>query len=149
MFRSVLLISLFLFGSLARAEDPVFTTEAGAIRGYDPVAYHLEGKPVPGKPDIVFVWQDAEWHFSNTANRDAFAAKPDKYAPRYGGFCAFGTSRGYKVSTQPEAFTIVDGALYLNYNLAVQETWDKDRPGYIEKADANWVTLKDDAYEPE
>ena len=127
----------------------MFTTEAGAIRGYDPVAYHVEGKPVLGKPDIVLVWQDAEWHFANAVNRDTFAANPEKYAPRYGGFCAFGTSRGYKVSTQPEAFSIVDGALYLNYNVDVQKTWDKDRPGYIKKADANWATLKDEAYEPE
>lgn len=149
MLRSVLFICLLACSGLAIAEDPVFTTEAGAIRGYDPVAYHVEGKPVPGKPDITFVWQDAEWHFANTANRDTFAANPEKYAPRYGGFCAFGTSRGYKVSTQPEAFTIVDGALYLNYNRDVQKTWDKDRPGYIEKADANWVTLEDEVYEPE
>jgi len=149
MFRYVLLISLFLFGGPANAEDPVFTTEAGAIRGYDPVAYHVEGRPVRGKPDILFVWQDAEWHFSNTANRDTFAANPEKYAPRYGGFCAYGTSRGYKVSTQPEAFAIVGGALYLNYDLDVQKTWNKDRPGYIEQADANWVTLKGEAYEPE
>jgi hypothetical protein len=149
MLRFVLFIPLFLFGSLANAEDPVFTTEAGAIRGYDPVAYHAEGKPVLGKPDIVFVWQDAEWHFADAANRDTFAANPEKYAPRYGGFCAFGTSRGYKVSTRPEAFSIVDGALFLNYNLDVQKTWNKDRPGYIERADANWATLKDEAYEPE
>jgi len=149
MLRFVLFICLLAFCSLAVAEDPIFTTEAGAIRGYDPVAYHVEAKAVPGKPDTTFTWQGAEWHFASTENRDTFAADPEKYAPRYGGFCAFGTSRGYKVSTQPEAFAIVNGALYLNYNLAVQKTWNEDRPGYIEKADANWVTLKDEAYEPE
>lgn len=149
MFRSLFFAGLFACAGLAVADDAVFTTEAGAIRGYDPVAYHVEGKPVRGKPDITFMWQDAEWHFATTENRDTFAANPEKYAPRYGGFCAFGTSRGYKVSTQPEAFSIIDGALYLNYNVEVQKTWNKDRPGYIKKADANWATLKDEPYEPE
>ena len=149
MLRSLLFICLLAFSGLALAEDPVFTTGEGAIRGYDPVAYHVEGKPVRGKPDVTFIWQGAEWHFASVANRDAFAADPEKFAPRFGGFCAFGTAQGYKVSTEPEAFAIVDGVLYLNHNLAVQKTWDKDRPGYIEKADANWVKIADEPYEAE
>lgn len=148
MFRTIL-FSAALVAACAVQADPVFVTEAGAIRGYDPVAYHREGQPVQGRDDIVHVWEDAEWHFASEENRDLFAADPDAYAPRYGGYCAFGTSRGYKVSTQPEAFSIVDGGLYLNYSVEVQKTWNQDRPGYIRKADANWPGLRDAPYEPE
>jgi YHS domain-containing protein len=141
------LLSLVFLALPGLAEDRVFLTEAGAIRGYDPVAYHTEGKPVPGDPEIRFDWEGATWHFSSAANRDAFAANPAKYAPAYGGYCAYGTANGYKVSTAPEAFAIEDGRLYLNYSVGVQKTWNKDRPGYIQKADANWSTLEDEAYE--
>jgi hypothetical protein len=129
------------------AEDRIFLTEAGAIRGYDPVAYHTDGKPVLGDPDITFEWEAVTWHFASTATRDAFAADPAKYAPAYGGYCAYGTANGYKVSTAPEAFAIEDGKLYLNYSVAVQTTWNKDRPGYIQKADSNWLKLKDESYQ--
>ena len=148
MYRFILL-ALTLIASLSVHADPVFETESGAIRGYDPVAYHTEGAPVLGSAGITHTWQDVEWRFASEENRDLFAADPERYAPQYGGYCAFGTSRGYKVSTQPEAFAIVDGKLYLNYNLAVQKTWDKDRPGYIAKADENWVDIREEPYEPE
>jgi hypothetical protein len=85
---------------------------------------------------------------TSAANRDAFAADPARFAPAYGGFCAYGTSRGYKVSTAPEAFDLVDGRLYLNHSVAVQATWRKDRPGYIAAADAAWPTLEEAPYEP-
>ena len=119
----------------------VFSTKAGAIRGYDPVAYHLEQKPVKGKKDITFDYNGAIWRFSSEANLELFRADPERYAPAYGGYCAFGMSRGYAVDTDPRAFTIVDGKLYLNHNLAVRRTWSKDIPGNIAKADANWLSL--------
>lgn len=142
---AVLCLVCVPFPSLA--DDGIFRTEAGAIRGYDPVVYHTEGKPVLGDPDITFEWEAATWHFTSAANRDVFAADPAKYAPAYGGYCAYGTANGYKVSTAPEAFAIKDGKLYLNYSVGVQKTWNKDRPGYIEKADSNWITLKDESYQ--
>jgi hypothetical protein len=141
------LLSLVFLALPGLAEDRIFLTEAGAIRGYDPVAYHTEGKPILGDPAIAYEWEAATWHFASAANRDAFAADPAKYAPAYGGYCAYGTASGYKVSTAPEAFAIEDGKLYLNYSTGVQKTWNKDRPGYIQKADSNWVTLQDEAYE--
>jgi hypothetical protein len=148
MFRTIVM-TVALAAAGAVHADPVFVTEEGAIRGYDPVAYHLDGQAVRGRDDIVHSWQGAEWHFADEKNRDLFAADPDAYAPRYGGFCAFGTSRGYQVSTQPEAFSIVDGALYLNYNTDVQQTWNKDQPGYIRLADEHWPGLVDTSYMPE
>jgi hypothetical protein len=136
-----------LFAPLqASAADEVFVTAEGAIRGYDPVAYHTEARAVPGSAAITHVWNGATWRFASRANRDRFAADPARFAPRYGGFCAYGTAQGYKVSTDPEAFAIVDGALYLNYSKSVQATWNRDRPGYILKADRQWTVLEHAAY---
>lgn len=140
------LIFLLSFPGLAFAVDEVFSTAEGAIRGYDPVAYHHDGKPVQGSAEFVHEWNGAQWRFANAANRDAFAAEPERFAPQYGGFCAYGTSQGYKVSTQPDAFAIVDGKLYLNYSKPVQVTWNKDQPGYIRLADGNWQKLEHEAY---
>lgn len=146
------LVASLAFSLAAFGADPVFVGAAdgggkAAIRGYDPVAYHLEGKPVLGKPEFKTEWNGAEWRFASAANRDAFVADPKRYAPAFGGFCAFGASRGYKVSTDPDAFAIEGGTLYLNYSIPVQNTWNKDRPGYIEKATTNWKTLEAEPYQ--
>lgn len=133
----------------ARAVDEVFSTADGAIRGYDPVAYHTLGAAVRGSDAHAHVWNGATWRFASAAHRDLFIADPARYAPAYGGYCAYGTSRGYKVSTRPEAFAIVAGRLYLNYSLPVQQTWNADRPGNIARADANWPALEATAYVPE
>ncbi len=130
----------------ASAADEIFVTADGAIRGYDPVAYHTQSKPVPGKAAITYKWNAATWRFSSKANRDLFIADPERYAPRYGGYCAYGTSQGYKVSTDPHAFSIVDGSLYLNYSKPVQATWNMDRPGYIAKANQQWKGLEHSEY---
>ena len=75
------------------------------------------------------------------ANRDAFAADPARYAPQYGGFCAFGMAGGYKAAGDPVAFSVVDGKLYLNYNRDVQKQWTTDVPGFVSKADRNWPAV--------
>lgn len=123
-------------------KSPVFAPDGKAIRGYDPVAYFTDGKPVPGNPAISYTYEGAEWLFASEKNRDAFKAAPEKYAPQYGGYCAFGASRGYKAPTEADAWSIVDGKLYLNYNQKVRTEWNKDQPGYIKKADANWLQIK-------
>jgi YHS domain-containing protein len=142
----ILAVLLLVLALPAAAVDEVFQTDDGAIRGYDPVAYHLENRPVQGRAEFSHEWNGARWRFASAANRDLFAADPSRYAPQYGGYCAFGTSRGYKVSTDPEAFAIVDGKLYLNYSKPVQTTWNRDRPGYIATADRNWVDLASTPY---
>jgi len=152
------LVALLLaFGALfagpaALAADPVFVDTLpdgtrAAIRGYDPVAYFTLGAPVLGSAQHTLEWNGATWRFANAMNRDRFKMNPERYAPQYGGYCAFGTSRGYKVSTQPDQWAVVDGKLYLNYNAGVMQTWDKDRAFYIEKADTNWRTLVEEPYE--
>jgi hypothetical protein len=112
-----------------------------AIKGYDPVAYFTEGRPVPGSPQHVVEHKGSTFRFASKENRDAFAAEPEKYAPRYGGFCAFGTAGGYKAKIDPTAFTIVDGKLYLNYDQGVQKKWRADIPGFVAKADEKWPAV--------
>lgn len=128
-----LLLALPLF-----AIDPVFETDGVAIAGYDAVAYFTDAKAVEGTKRHSFDWYGATWHFVSEANRDIFAEDPEKYAPQYGGYCAFGVSRGYAVKVDPTAWKIARGKLYLNYNHEVQAEWAKDIAGHIEKADANW-----------
>ena len=114
-----------------------------ALKGYDPVAYFTESKPVLGDPKIAYTYEGADWYFASEQNRDSFKADPEKYAPQYGGYCAYGTSQGHKAPTEADAWTINDGKLYLNYNTKVKTMWDKDRAGNIRKADTNWPTIKD------
>jgi YHS domain-containing protein len=128
----------------ASAQKPlVFSTNEGAIRGYDPVSYFTESKPQKGNPEISVTFNNTNWYFVSNANRDLFKANPEKYAPQFGGYCAFGMSRGYKAETQPDAWTIVEGKLYLNYNVKVREEWTKNQVEFISKASTNWIKVKD------
>jgi YHS domain-containing protein len=140
--RTLILMCLLAFTPAAVAQKAeVFSDGAGAIRGYDPVAYFTDGKPVKGKTQFTHQWKGATWRFASAANRDRFAAAPEKYAPQYGGYCAFGVASGYAVKTEPDAWSVVEGRLYLNYDRNVQASWVKDTPGYIRKADANWPAV--------
>jgi hypothetical protein len=84
----------------------------------------------------------AQWRFASAANRDAFSADPGKYAPQYGGYCAWAVSQGYTAEIDPDAWRVESGKLYLNYSKSVQATWAKDVPGNIAKGDRNWPELK-------
>ena len=114
-----------------------------AIEGYDAVAYHSESRPVKGDDRFEHSWMGAKWRFSSAANRDAFATEPERYAPAYGGYCAYAVSQGGTAGIDPKAWRIVDGRLYLNLSLSVQRIWEQDIPGYITKANANWPGLRD------
>lgn len=126
------------------AATPANVDKAGlAVHGYDPVAYFVGGKSVKGQPDITAEHDGATYRFSTVANRDTFRANPDKYAPQYGGYCAFGAALGKKFDGDPEVWKIVDGKLYLNLNKDASKAWHKDIPGNIVKADTNWPQIKD------
>ena len=114
-----------------------------AIEGYDPVAYFEDHKPVKGSDEFKFKFENAIYQFASQAHLNTFKKNPKKYVPEYGGFCAYGVSRGYAVGIDPDAWSIVDGKLYLNYSLKVQKTWNEDKPGYIKKADVNWPSIVD------
>ena len=139
--KTILAAAALAFACMAQAQNNV--DAAGlALKGYDPVAYHTEKKPVPGKAEFTARHEGASYRFASAANRDAFAAAPEKYAPQYGGYCAFGMASGYKAPIEPDAWTVVDGKLYLNYNQSVRSRWSSDIPGYVSKADANWPSLR-------
>ena len=112
-----------------------------AINGYDTVAYFSQGKPVKGSDSFVFQWKEAKWKFSTQANLDLFRASPEKYAPQYGGYCAYGVANGNLVKVDPEQFTVLDGKLYLNYDADVQQAWKQDIPGFNKLADSKFQAL--------
>jgi YHS domain-containing protein len=137
--RFLIVVAAASFAGAALAEKaPVYSDRDGAIRGYDPVAYFNYGAAIKGSPRITHEWRGATWHFAHAENRDKFAADPEKYAPQYGGYCAYGVAQGYAVEIEPGAWSIVGGKLYLNYSSGIKERWQKDVPGYLRKADANW-----------
>ena len=137
--RTLVLIAALFFSPAALAQKPpVFSDRDGAIRGYDPVAYFDQKGPVKGAKQFSHPWRGATWYFASAENRDKFAAEPERYAPRYGGYCAYAVAQGYTADIDPSAWSIVDGKVYLNYSLGVRERWSKDIPGYIRKADASW-----------
>lgn len=127
----------------ARAVPPVNTESGIAIKGYDPVAYFADGKPVKGSPKHSHDWMGAQWQFASDDHKQQFIANPEKYAPRYGGYCAYAVSQGVTADIDPEAWKIVDGKLYLNLSPGVASIWLKDIPGYIAAADKNWPKLRD------
>ena len=133
------LIPALLLVANAAVAAPVFSTGDGAIRGYDPVAYFTEQKPVKGSADYTAEYEGATWRFSSAANRDLFVADPLRYAPQYGGHCAFAMTSGNLASTDPEAWYIHEGKLYLNYSKGIQKRWLRDVPGNIAKADGQWA----------
>jgi YHS domain-containing protein len=137
--KALLFAALMSFAAAAAAQKPeIYAERAGAIRGYDPVAYFTENRPAKGSDKFTHQWKGATWRFSSAENRDRFAAAPDKFAPQYGGYCAYGVAQNYAVSIDPHAWSIVEGKLYLNYSKSVRQDWNRDIPGYIRKADANW-----------
>ena len=135
--------AVFLAATPAAALSPVNKTTFGgvAIDGYDPVAYFIDGKPVEGSREFAFEWNGASWRFASAAHRDLFAQAPEKYAPQYGGYCAWAVSQGYTADIDPEAWRIEDGRLFLNYSLEVQKKWAAGLPGNIAKGDVNWTRL--------
>jgi hypothetical protein len=144
--RTLTVLALLLAaapGQPAAAFEPV-STDGGnvAIEGYDAVAYFTEGEPVRGSPDYEHEWQGARWQFSNAEHRDLFAGAPDRYAPRYGGFCSGAMAAGRTFRADPEAWRIIDGRLYLNFSQSGIERFEKDAEEMIPKADANWEEIE-------
>jgi YHS domain-containing protein len=144
--RLGMLVGVLAFWPLATglaAVDPVNKNVFGtALKGYDAVAYFKEGRPVKGKDEFRHDWMGAKWYFASADNRDAFAKNPDKYAPQYGGYCAWAVGHGYTANIDPAAWRIVEGKLYLNYSKDVQKMWEQDIPGWVKKGDENWPKLK-------
>ncbi len=138
----VIALVLMLIAGPAIAQEEIFSKSNAAIQGYDPVAYFKDSKPVKGKNEFSYVWKGATWNFVNSQNLNEFKSNPEAFAPQYGGYCAYGVADGHKATTSPDAWTIVEGKLYLNYNKEVQALWKKDQNKYIKVANNRWPTVK-------
>ncbi len=133
-------------GKKSSEVSEVFATTEGAINGYDPVSYFKDGKPAKGDQKHSYNWKDANWYFVSEENLTMFKANPEKYAPQFGGYCAYGMANGHKAPTEPDAWTIVNNKLYFNYNKDVLSKWKKDEDELIKKADSNWPVVKGEPF---
>jgi YHS domain-containing protein len=143
--KRLLIIAALAFITAVQAQaqqSEIFAPGGKAIKGYDPVAFFKESKPVKGSDKFQYKWKDATWLFSTNENLEAFKANPEKYAPQYGGYCAYGTSQGHKAPTQTDTWTVLNDKLYFNYNDKVKELWTKDQANLIKVADEKWPEVK-------
>jgi YHS domain-containing protein len=145
MFRTFIAAAFLATGGLiapaaCAAKPEIYTSIVSdlAVGGYDAVAYFKDGKPVEGSKSFEMKHKGATWRFANAANLAAFKADPAKYAPQYGGHCAWAAANGYTAKGDPKYWKVVGDKLYLNYNADIQGKWEKDVPGFIAKGDANW-----------
>lgn len=142
--KKIIFIVIALLSITTQAQkSSEYNQEKGiALQGFDPVAYFESSKPVEGTKEFSVTRNGVIYLFSSEKNKNLFVSNPSQYEPQYGGYCAYGMSNGYKAPIEPEAFTIVDGKLYLNYNLKVKEMWLKEQSARIEKANKNWEEVK-------
>jgi YHS domain-containing protein len=144
MKRNFIIAVVVLFSALSvKAQtSEIFAPGGKAIKGYDPVAFFKESKPVKGADSLSYHWKGADWLFASRENLAAFSASPEKYAPQYGGYCAYGTSQGHKAPTETGTWTVVNDKLYFNYNAKVKEIWVKDQEALIKVADQKWPEVR-------
>ena len=140
--QALVVLTFFLAPVFAGEQPYIYQTEDGvAIRGYDAVAYMTLGKAVKGDEDFSYEWKNATWYFSSAAHLEAFKREPEKFAPQFGGYCAYAVGNNYLYRSDPKYWRIVNGKLYLNANRQAQELWSQDIPGYIEKGNTNWPAV--------
>jgi len=133
----------FCAAGISRAADPVYSSFLSnkAVGGYDAVSFFSETGPVKGSADFSFEYNGKTWLFANSGNLELFISAPEKYAPQYGGYCAWAAAQDDLAPGDPKYWKIIDGKLYLNYSKKVQSDWEKDIPGFIAKANQNWPEL--------
>ncbi|MGB1321137.1 MAG: YHS domain-containing (seleno)protein [Vibrio gallaecicus] len=142
--KKLLSIFLLMLSPYAFAADEIYTGifSSKALDGYDTVAYFTEKQPVKGSSKFQTEYKGADWYFSSKENLDLFVNNPERYAPQYGGYCAWAVSaKNDFASGDPQYWAVVDDKLYLNYDQEIKERWDNDREGHINQADINWPKL--------
>jgi YHS domain-containing protein len=139
---SIILLAIAPLPRVSGAEavpvDPVNKRDGIALKGYDPVAYFTSGRPTEGSAQYSMEWKGGIYRFSSPENLAAFRENPEKYAPQYGGYCAYAMSLDRIADIDPTKWAIIDGRLYLNNGFIAQSLWSFDKPGNIRKADDNW-----------
>ena len=113
--------------------------EGNAVRGFDTVSYFTGQAPLPGNAKFSIVWNGAKWLFANTENLEKFRQAPESYAPQFGGYCSYAVSHGNTADGDPQAWKIVDGKLYLNYNQKTKEAWEAEQDKLIKQGETNWL----------
>ena len=138
--KFILTVLLLFTSTIFAAEKPAFFSARGiALKGYDVVAYFKQNKAVKGSKKQQFTYKGFKWHFSSKENLAEFKKSPEKYLPQYGGYCAYGLAQGgYLAKTEADAFSVIDGKLYLNYNKSIQKKWDAKKTSFIKTGDKVW-----------
>lgn len=133
-----LALVVFLLSGAAHAGDQYLDRDGRPVGGYDVVSYHTQAAPAEGQAAYTAEFNGVTWFFASAENRDLFSADPARYAPAYDGHCAYALADDRKVRTDPLAYRIVDGVLYMNFSPRIQERWEEDIPGYLAQSEANW-----------
>ncbi len=131
----------FATGALAQSATPGAGPRV-ALKGYDPVSYFTDGKPVQGSKEFTFAFDDTTYWFKSAEHRDKFASDPERYAPQFDGYCAIQISRGHKVEADPEAWAITNGKLYVFAIKKGVPLFNKESVAIAEKASENWQKLR-------
>ena len=143
--RKLLVLTLFFLGVPVFAQMPKslqnLDKQGVAIQGYDPVAFFTQNKPMKGDARYQSTYKGAKYYFASAEDKAMFDDKPAKYAPQFGGFCAYGVSQGHTAPVKIEAFQIVNGRLLMQYDLDVKNDFIKDQSGNLAKADQNWPVI--------
>lgn len=144
LLASLIAASMLILSSISFAAEETQQDANGVIlSGHDAVAYFTMNKAVKGYSGISATHDGAIYHFSSEANRDLFKASPSKYAPQYGGFCAYGAAIGAKFPIDPAVFAIVDDKLYVNNSANVSKLWTAKQAKAITLADNKWSKIRE------
>ncbi len=133
--------------AVAKSDDGLYVEDGIALAGYDPVAYFTMEEAVQGSDQYTVEYEGAVWRFASQEHADLFLREPEKYQPKYGGFCAFGVAKGYRMKPDMTAWEIHDGQLYLYFDTDVADVWAADRPGNEAAANAKWAPPPEKAEE--
>jgi len=111
---SALLLGIVAVGGSLGVQDAAQAAEPRlALKGYDPVAYFTQGRPMLGKKEFEYTWDEARYRFASDQHLSMFRSDPDRYAPQFAGSCTMGMSKGVKVEANPENWLISDGRLFV------------------------------------
>jgi len=127
-------------GRAVSAAEIVNATAAGiAVDGFDTVAYFELGHPVKGRAEHSVVYKGVRWLFATPEHRNAFAAEPERYAPKYNGFCAVAVSEGTAAEVDfVNGWAIVDDELFMNWSAAVKRIFLAELPERLPASRKNW-----------
>jgi hypothetical protein len=148
MRRIAVVLIAFATALLASCGTPYATVankagEPVMLLGHDPVAYFTQGQPQRGKPELSLSLPNRTYYFANTEHRARFVANPAAYEPQYGGFCSSGAAFAIKLGSDPTAWQIKDGRLFIFGDVLGQTAWNVDADWNIRHGDALWPEIAD------